>query len=51
MHEISDDDEFLVIACDGALPLTPEHNIIAAGLTRARHLGLPVVTSCRRVCP
>lgn len=51
MHELSDDDEFLVIACDGASPAASlRHDVIAAVLTCVRHLGLPVVTGRRRVC-
>jgi hypothetical protein len=51
VHEISDDDEFLVVACDGMFPVPacPKLGVIVARLTPARHLGLSVVTSCCRV--
>ncbi len=42
-HEISPDDEFLVIACDGK---TPEIANISIGLILYRYLGLPIFASC-----
>ena len=42
-HEISEDDEFLVIACDGKLFVIPQ---LCSPLTvLCRYLGLPVLTS------
>ena len=48
-HPISDDDEFLVIACDGEYILlqTPFTSEI---LINIRYLGLPIFASCDRVC-
>ena len=48
-HEISEDDEFLVIACDGMLfkraAMPGMHNLLPY-----RDLGLSIFTSGRRVC-
>ena len=48
-HTISDDDEFLIIACDG---MTNMFNLFPSlTLTeRRRHMGLSVFPSCCRVC-
>lgn len=42
VHEITDDDEFLVIACDGMFNPTASFD---AKLTNSRHLGLPILAS------
>lgn len=47
-HSVSNDDEFLVIACDGRCNW-PEF-ITFSVLTKSRHLGLSIFTSCDRVC-
>lgn len=51
VHDISDDDEFLVVACDGQylLPqkLSGEINIYSLN----RYLGLPVISGGSRVRP
>jgi serine/threonine protein phosphatase PrpC len=44
VHNISDDDEFLVVACDGKY-CAPQR--VGDVLTRtARYLGLPIISSC-----
>jgi serine/threonine protein phosphatase PrpC len=45
-HEVSSDDEFLVIACDGTCPLIAD---ASRPLTFDRNLGLSIVPSCDRV--
>lgn len=48
VHEITEDDEFLVIACDGAY-IQPLRNILFPLLKYhpdGRYLGLPVFPSC-----
>ena len=48
-HPICDDDEFLVIACDGEYTrLRSPFNLELLRLTR--YLGLPIVAGCGRVC-
>lgn len=43
VHDISDDDEFLVVACDGKL----FGCILSSSYANvARHLGLPIFPSC-----
>jgi len=49
VHAISDDDEFLVIACDG-LVHAPSDVKGATDIASYRYLGLPVISGCRRVC-
>lgn len=46
IHDVSDDDEFLVIACDGENPKPLKIGIL---LTIHRHLGLPIFASCHRI--
>jgi len=42
-HDISEDDEFLVIACDGMVALSsPSRTLILC-----RNMGLPVISGCR----
>jgi hypothetical protein len=53
VHDLSDDDEFLVIACDGELSLcckytSPRRVLIVHHL--GRYLGLPSFAGSRRVC-
>ena len=51
-HTITDDDEFLVIACDGEFLAMPQL-IYAVSLkltNHKRYLGLPIFASCDRVC-
>ena len=43
VHETTEDDEFLVVACDGEL--NDIERRLAKKLTRSRHLGLPIFTS------
>ena len=47
-HTINDDDEFLVIACDGAYFVITFRSIILIQVTR--HMGLSVLSSCHRIC-
>lgn len=48
-HPIGDDDEFLVIACDGEyIRLGSPINLELLRLTR--YLGLPIVAGCGRIC-
>ena len=49
-HDLTDEDEFLVLACDGKFlrPPTPTHTVCV--LIDCRYLGLPVVASRRRIC-
>lgn len=47
-HEISPDDEFLVIACDGRTSVLARQGSWNADF-ECRHMGLPVVTSSHRV--
>lgn len=49
IHELSDDDEFLVIACDGQWRRHTASYVNM--LTRYRYLGLPIFPSCGRVRP
>lgn len=48
IHDISEDDEFLVLACDGK----NDHPIVIMRLLTFsnRNLGLPVVSSRGRIC-
>lgn len=48
-HPISDDDEFLVIACDGEYILL-QTSFTSEMLINTRYLGLPIFASCDRVC-
>ena len=55
VHDMGDDDEFLVIACDGkssrALSLSPLSSFMSlTDELYCRHLGLPVLASRYRVC-
>lgn len=43
-HAITDDDEFLVIACDGACLISSRRLILLT--SHRRNLGLPILTSC-----
>jgi len=47
-HEITDDDEFLVVACDGRFPIIEGWPTCAENVSR--YLGLPVFSSRHRVC-
>jgi protein phosphatase 2C family protein 2/3 len=49
VHDISDDDEFLVVACDGQY-IYPFGPILLAKQYIRRHLGLPVFSSSSRIC-
>jgi serine/threonine protein phosphatase PrpC len=53
VHELADDDEFLVIACDGtfasARNLNNHHQNCRLIMQTSRHLGLPVLPGRRRV--
>lgn len=49
VHEISDDDEFLVIACDGKCSAGHREEGRALRLTDSRDLGLSIFPSRRRV--
>ena len=57
VHEIGDDDEFLVIACDGMLIALAAYAHLHSALdvlmltSSNRYLGLSIFSSCRRVCP
>lgn len=58
VHDLSDDDEFLVIACDGTLAppcyclrLSHAGQALLTGVIFPRYLGLPVLPSRHRVCP
>lgn len=46
IHDVSDDDEFLVIACDGKNPKLSKPGIL---LIIRRHLGLSIFASCHRI--
>jgi len=46
IHDINEDDEFLVVACDGET--TPRDHTYRANI--CRYLGLPVFAGRRRVC-
>jgi len=48
-HELSEDDEFLVVACDGKLELTLYSPCCKTNVDR--HLGLSIVTSRGRIRP
>ena len=47
-HEISEDDEFLVIACDGKMALSAIYPRLLT-YSHFRYLGLPVVPSRHRI--
>ena len=47
IHEINEDDEFLVVACDGMATLPISTGLVANAI---RHLGLPIFTGGGRVC-
>ena len=44
-HTISDDDEFLVIACDGMMNMSYFDPLLAL-IERRRYLGLSILSSC-----
>jgi hypothetical protein len=49
-HEITSDDEFLVIACDGVCP-TPTTGFRGfVANVFSRNMGLPVLSSCSGIC-
>lgn len=48
-HPIGDDDEFLVIACDGVY-IWLRNPFQLELLKFIRYLGLPILASCGRVC-
>ena len=49
IHEITDDDEFIVVACDGK-SIKQTINGTKGLRTLIRHLGLPIIAGRRRIC-
>jgi len=49
VHEIGQDDEFIVVACDGPFRLLLQG--VCVVLTSHRYLGLPIFTSRCGICP
>jgi Protein phosphatase 2C len=47
-HLAADEDEFLVLACDGMIPLPLNHTRTGAHQCFDRHLGLPLVATSHR---
>lgn len=49
-HDISEDDEFLVIACDGQCSFYYHVMCILTEISLGRYLGLSIFASCHRIC-